>query len=61
LKSSTYIVQGFGNVGSWAGRLMQPHGARLIAVEDITGAIHNPDGIDAEALAVYCKERGIFP
>jgi hypothetical protein len=43
---------------------MKPHGARLIAVEDITGAISNPDGIDAEALAVYVtvyKERGIFP
>lgn len=58
LKGSRYIVQGFGNVGSWSARLMQPHGARLIAVEDITGAISNPDGIDAEALAVYVKEHG---
>ncbi len=58
LNGSTYIVQGFGNVGSWAARLMQPHGARLIAVEDITGAIFNTDGIDAEALAVYVKEYG---
>lgn len=58
LKGSTCIVQGFGNVGSWSARLMQPHGTRLIAVEDITGAISNPDGIDAEALAVYVKEHG---
>lgn len=37
---------------------MKPHGARLIAVKDLTGAISNPDGIDVEALAVYVKEHG---
>ncbi len=60
LRQATYIVQGFGNVGSWSARLLKPHGAKLIAVEDHTGAIANPDGIDADALAEYVRvHKGI--
>ncbi len=55
LGQATYIVQGFGNVGSWSARLLKPHGAKLLAVEDHTGAIANPDGIDADALADYVR------
>ena len=57
LSQATYFVQGFGNVGSWAGRLMEPHGAKLIAVEDHTGAISNPTGIDPQALSDYVLEQ----
>lgn len=60
LKSATYAVQGFGNVGSWAARLMKPHGAKLGAVEDATGAIISPVGIDPDDLTRYVeKHRGI--
>ncbi len=60
LKGARYIVQGFGNVGSWVARLMKPLGAKLIAVEDITGAISNPAGIDPDELAEYVKRtRGV--
>jgi len=58
LEGATYIVQGFGNVGSWAARLLKPLGAKLIAVEDVTGSIANPDGIDADDLADHVKENG---
>ena len=64
LAQMTYTVQGYGNVGSWAARLMKPKGARLIAVEDIDGAIVNPEGIDADDLVAYVREqRGVvgFP
>jgi len=57
LQGATYIVQGFGNVGSWTARLMQPHGAKLIAVEDVTGAILNREGIDPDDLADYVKAK----
>ncbi len=57
LKGSTYFVQGFGNVGSWAARLMKPHGSKLIAVEDISGAIFNSKGIDPEKLIDYTKSH----
>jgi glutamate dehydrogenase (NAD(P)+) len=58
LKGATYIVQGFGNVGSWAARLMKKNGSRLIAVEDVTGAIHNKEGLDPDDLADYVNEHG---
>ena len=58
LKGATYIVQGFGNVGSWTAQLLKPHGAKLIAVEDVTGAVANPDGLDPEDLAAHVRETG---
>src|SRR5919205_1140008 len=47
---TTFVVQGFGNVGSWAARIMQQLGAKMIAVSDANGAIRNDAGIDANAL-----------
>ena len=47
---TTFAVQGYGNVGSWAARIMQQLGSKMVAVSDVHGAIANPDGIDAEAL-----------
>jgi glutamate dehydrogenase (NAD(P)+) len=58
LDGCTYIVQGFGNVGSWAARLLKAHGAKMVAVEDVTGAIANPDGIDPDSLAGYVQAHG---
>jgi glutamate dehydrogenase (NAD(P)+) len=58
LNGATYTVQGFGNVGSWAARLLKPHGSKLVAVEDVTGAILNSKGIDPDELAEYVKQHG---
>lgn len=58
LNGATYIVQGYGNVGSWAAHLMKRKGSKLIAVEDVTGSILNKEGIDADDLASYVKEYG---
>ena len=46
-----FVVQGFGNVGSWAARLMQELGATMVGVSDASGAIAAEAGIDAEQLA----------
>ncbi|MCB9845111.1 MAG: Glu/Leu/Phe/Val dehydrogenase [Phycisphaeraceae bacterium] len=51
-------VQGFGNVGSWAGRILQKMGARVVAVMDHTGCLRNDEGFDCEALAGHCREAG---
>ncbi len=60
LGQATYIVQGYGNVGSWTARLLKPHGAKLLAVEDHTGALANPAGIDADDLYAYVQiHKGI--
>ncbi len=58
LKGSTYIVQGFGNVGSWSARLMKRNDAKLVAVEDISGAIMNENGIDPDDLTTYIQKHG---
>lgn len=57
LKDITYFVQGFGNVGSWAARLMKQHGSKLVAVEDISGAIYNSKGIDSQKLFDYAQSN----
>jgi glutamate dehydrogenase (NAD(P)+) len=58
LRGSTYTVQGYGNVGSWTSRLLMPFGAKLIAVEDHTGAILNTGGIYPDDLGDYVKKTG---
>ncbi|MFC1853590.1 Glu/Leu/Phe/Val dehydrogenase [candidate division CSSED10-310 bacterium] len=58
LNGATYTVQGFGNVGSWAARLLKHHGAKLVAVEDITGTIINQEGIDPDELAHHTELYG---
>ncbi len=57
LDGATFIVQGFGNVGSWAAILLGEFGAKLLAVEDATGAIHNGEGIDPSDLKAYVLEN----
>ncbi|HEX7009208.1 MAG TPA: Glu/Leu/Phe/Val dehydrogenase [Phycisphaeraceae bacterium] len=54
----TYSLVGFGNVGSWAGRLLGDRGARLVAVMDHTGAIHADSGIDPTQLSLYAEKHG---
>ena len=46
LEGARVVVQGYGNVGSWAARLAAEEGCKLIAVSDAEGAIRNDDGID---------------
>lgn len=58
LNGATFTVQGFGNVGSFAAKILQSeYGAKLIAVQDHTGALADPKGIDAEALAKHVTEK----
>lgn len=64
LKGSTFMVQGFGNVGSWAASILEEEGARLVAVEDTSGPIVNLDGIKTSDLLEYSvtnKHLGGFP
>jgi hypothetical protein len=56
-----FVVQGFGNVGSWAARLMEELDAKMIAVSDASGAIRSDDGIDAQGLVDHVREDGALP
>jgi len=48
-------IQGFGNVGSMAAKLMHQEGCKIIAVSDIHGALNNPDGLDIPRLIEHVK------
>jgi glutamate dehydrogenase/leucine dehydrogenase len=50
---ATCAVQGFGNVGSWAARLLHERGLIVQAVSDISGAYFNEKGMDIEAAVKY--------
>jgi glutamate dehydrogenase (NAD(P)+) len=53
-----FVVQGFGNVGSWAARIMQQLGATLVGASDASGAIQAEGGINADELAKVTAEEG---
>src|SRR4029079_10659401 len=55
---TTFAVQGFGNVGSWAAPIMPPPGCRMVAVSDAHGAIHSDAGIDADDLHSFISGGG---
>jgi glutamate dehydrogenase (NAD(P)+) len=52
------VVQGFGNVGSWAACILQDLGAKIIGISDVTGAIHHEAGIDCHALREHLRHGG---
>ncbi len=58
VRDFTYAVQGFGNVGSWAARLLHEQGAKVVAVSDVSGAVHTRGGLDIPALLAHAKSTG---
>ncbi len=58
VKGMRFSLIGYGNVGSWTGRILAKLGAKLVAVMDHTGAIRNDGGIDTESLAAYVARNG---
>lgn len=60
LNNVTVALQGFGNVGSYAGMYIEEAGAKVVAVGDHTGTIYNENGINIKALMEYNKvNRGV--
>jgi glutamate dehydrogenase (NAD(P)+) len=54
----TVVIQGFGNVGSWAARIAAEQGYKVIAVSDVKGGIVDERGLDIPALLKYVDESG---
>jgi glutamate dehydrogenase (NAD(P)+) len=55
---TTVAIQGFGNAGQWAARLLAGKGYQVVAVSDTSGAIHNGRGLDIEAAIAQKLESG---
>jgi glutamate dehydrogenase (NAD(P)+) len=57
-EDTSVVIQGFGNVGGMAARLMAARGFKIIAIVEYYGAVHNENGLDIEALMQHRAETG---
>jgi len=57
-ETPTVAVQGFGKVGRSTARMLHEAGLRVVAVSDSKGAVHNPRGLDLDALSEHRQFRG---
>ena len=58
LNGATVAVQGFGNVGSYAAKFLRESGCRIVAISDVDGAFHEPEGINVEAARAHVLKHG---
>jgi glutamate dehydrogenase (NAD(P)+) len=58
LRGRKIVVQGFGNVGAVAARLLWAEGCLIVAVSDVRGGIWNPRGLDLRQLDAHVAEAG---
>jgi glutamate dehydrogenase (NAD(P)+) len=58
LQASTVAVQGFGNAGQYASLLLEEMGAKVVAVSDSQGGIHNKNGIHVISLRKHKEKMG---
>jgi glutamate dehydrogenase (NAD(P)+) len=56
--STRVVIQGFGNVGGMAARLMSQAGFKIISIVEYDGAVYNPHGLNIEALLKHRNETG---
>ena len=58
LRGRKVVVQGFGNVGGVAARLLWREGCVIFGISDVKGGIWKPDGIDVRQLEAHVAETG---
>jgi glutamate dehydrogenase (NAD(P)+) len=58
IEGITVAVQGFGNVGMYLAQFLHEQGAKVIAITDSRGGIHNPNGINIPAAIAHKQETG---
>src|SRR3990167_1652524 len=58
LKGKKIVIQGFGNVGGVAARMLWRDGAVVQGISDFKGGVWNSQGLDIRALGEHVKEAG---
>lgn len=53
LEGATVAVQGFGNVGNVAARLLYDMGCKVVAISDVSGGLYDPEGLDIPQIIEY--------
>jgi glutamate dehydrogenase (NAD(P)+) len=57
MTGKTVVVQGFGNVGSWAARLFAEQGAKIVGISDIAGAFYDGKGLDVRGAMTWMEKH----
>ncbi|HOL48812.1 MAG TPA: Glu/Leu/Phe/Val dehydrogenase, partial [bacterium] len=57
ISNTKIVIQGFGNIGSVAAKLLYEKGAKIIAVSDVKGGIYNPNGLNIDKVLNHIKEN----
>jgi glutamate dehydrogenase (NAD(P)+) len=57
IEGARVAVQGFGNVGEASARIFAQHGARVVAIQDVSGTVYNAAGLDVVALKRFLAEH----
>jgi glutamate dehydrogenase (NAD(P)+) len=57
-ENSRVVIQGFGNVGGMAAKLMRAIGFKIVCIIEYDGAVYNPNGLDIAALQQHRRETG---
>jgi glutamate dehydrogenase (NAD(P)+) len=57
-ENTRVVIQGFGNVGGMAARLMSRAGFKIVAIAEYDGAVYNKHGLDIAKLAAHRRETG---
>lgn len=60
LSETTFVVQGFGNVGQHAALYAFQRGAKILAVSDVSGAIHDPKGLNIPDVIHFINEHKVL-
>jgi glutamate dehydrogenase (NAD(P)+) len=58
IQGARIAIQGFGNVGGVSGKLFAEAGARVVAVQDHSGTLYHPGGLDVPALLAHVAAHG---
>ena len=57
IEGARVAVQGFGNVGEASARIFSQHGAKVVAIQDVSGTVINEAGLDVVTLKHYLSEH----
>jgi glutamate dehydrogenase (NAD(P)+) len=58
VRDKTFILQGFGAVGYWAGKFLHGDGAKIVGVIEYNSAIYNPNGMNPDDIKMHWMQRG---
>src|SRR5512144_1227354 len=58
LSEQRCVVQGFGNVGGIAAQELVDRGATVVGVSDVSGGVHDPEGLDIPTMSAHAREHG---